>query len=104
MPRKQVRVSEHDRRKPHQDDRVHVDDYRRVQDVNPHASPGAAELGSQHEDEDIRYPKWSERSEWSREHERECEDCGQVRDLREMIQMPDGAWYCQPCAESIPEE
>jgi ribosomal protein L37AE/L43A len=103
MPRKRVRVREHDRRKPHQDDRIHVDDYNRVQDVNLHVTPGAAELGPT-EDKDIRYLKWSERSEESRQNERECEDCGQVRDLREMIQMPDGAWYCQPCAENIPDE
>lgn len=30
MPRKRVRISEHDRRKPHQDDRIHVDEYTRT--------------------------------------------------------------------------
>jgi hypothetical protein len=103
MPARQVHVRDHDRRKPHQEQEIHVDDYNRVQDINAHPAPGAAELGP-HEDDDIKYLKWSERSEWSRENERECEDCGQVRDLREMVQLPGGEWYCEPCAESIPEE
>jgi hypothetical protein len=40
-----VHVHDHDRRKPHQDQEIHVDDYHRVQDVNPHPAPGATELG-----------------------------------------------------------
>ena len=103
MPRTQVKVREHARRKPYQEDLTHVDNYIREQELRGGHPPGAAELGP-HEDEDIKYLKWSERSEWSKEHERECEDCGQVRDLREMIQMPGGEWYCQPCAENIPED
>ena len=103
MPRKQVKVREHQRHKPESQELTNVDRYVREQDVRGGPPPGAAELGP-HEDADIKYLKWSERSEWSREHERECEDCGQVRDLREMVQMPGGEWYCQPCAQDIPDE
>lgn len=103
MPRTQVKVREHARRKPYQEEKTHVDNYVREQELSSRPPVGAAELGP-HEDDDIKYLKWSERSEWSREHERECEDCGQVRDLREMVQMPGGEWYCQPCAQDLPDE
>lgn len=45
MPVQRVHVRDHNRRKPYQTDRIHVDDYNRVQDINAHAPPGAAELG-----------------------------------------------------------
>jgi hypothetical protein len=45
MPRKQVRVSEHERRKPHQEDRTHVDDYVRQQEISSRPPVDAAELG-----------------------------------------------------------
>lgn len=71
--------------------------------MNGGPPPGASELGP-HEDPDIKYLKWNERSEESLVNERECEDCGQVRDMAQMIQMPNGEWYCQPCAENLPDE
>jgi hypothetical protein len=45
MPTQQIHVRDHNRRKPLQDDRIHVDDYNRTQDINPRPPPGAAELG-----------------------------------------------------------
>jgi hypothetical protein len=45
MPQKQVHVRDHQRRKPLQEERVHVDDYNRIQDVNPRPTPGQEDLG-----------------------------------------------------------
>lgn len=45
MPVQRVHVRDHDRRKPYQNEEIHVDDYNRHQDINPRPPPGSAELG-----------------------------------------------------------
>ena len=45
MPVTRIHVRDHDRRKPYQESEIHVDDYNRMQDINPRSPPGAAELG-----------------------------------------------------------
>ena len=49
MPRKQVRGSEHDRRKPHQEEKTHVDHYVREQETSARSPVSAQELGSMDE-------------------------------------------------------
>ena len=49
MPRKQVRVSEHDRRKPQQEEKTHVDHYVREQEISARSPVSAQELGSMDE-------------------------------------------------------
>lgn len=81
MPRKQVRVSEHARRKPHQEERTHVDNYVREQEGSSRQPVGAAELGPHETDQ------------------RECEGpgCNVVGHVAEMVRMPGGGWFCQSC-------
>lgn len=81
MPRKKVRVSEHDRRKPYQEERTHVDNYVREQEGSSRQLVGAAELGSHETDQ------------------RECEGpgCNVVGHASEMVRMPGGEWFCQSC-------
>lgn len=47
MPARRVHVRDHNRRKPYQESRIHVDDYNRTQDINLRSPPSAAELGPQ---------------------------------------------------------
>jgi len=88
MPRKKVRVRDHDRRKPHQEDLTHVDKYVREQELRSRDPPGAAELGPHEMDQ----------------HECEGPGCNVVGQASEMVRMPDGAWFCKTCAEGIPKD
>ena len=87
MPRKKVKVRDHDRRKPHQEVLTHVDKYTREQDLRSREPPGPEEIGP---DNSLR----------------ECEapGCKVVRKTTDMVQLLDGSWFCKTCAEGMPKD
>jgi RNA polymerase-binding transcription factor DksA len=89
MPKKQIKVREHDRRKPHQESRTHVDRYVREQEIGTHHGRDIEqefrEINSIEEElhPDFRY----------------CEICGDFMDPKGMIKLPGGEWLCKGCNE-----
>lgn len=95
MPRKRVRVSEHERRKPHQDQLTHVDMYIRVQDGPSGSTPGRAELGPRDIDEEVAQIEAIEVELHG--EKRFCEICGREFYQDDMVRLPTGVWLCKDC-------
>lgn len=77
MPRTQVKVREHVRRKPYQEERTHVDKYVREQELSSRLPAGPEDLGPI--------------------NTRTCENCGMMGNMDQMVNLPGGEWYCKPC-------
>ena len=106
MPVKKVHVRDHERRKPEQEARIHVDDYNRTQLVNSAPPPGAVELGptGHHGDIDAEVELIESIEAELHGEKRTCEKCGAEQHQDEMIRMPSGEWYCLPCKKTIPPQ
>ena len=85
MPRTQVKVREHARRKPYQKERTHVDKYVREQEISSRLPAGPEDLGPRDIDE-----------------KRTCEMCGGEFHQDEMVRLASGEWYCKSCEKKVP--